>query len=107
MKKSLGVLLLVFAIMFGLAATAARAAQSALAGHEFVALDSDSSSGPRMPAQGMTACADCAGCIAAALPVPAASFLPLAYGVVAFAALVTMLRGRSVEPELFPPIVPA
>jgi hypothetical protein len=55
----------------------------------------------------MTACADCAGCIAAALPVPAASFLPLAYGVVAFAALVTMLRGRSVEPELFPPIVSA
>jgi hypothetical protein len=67
-------------------------------------------SNAEMPCKGITpACVEVMGCavLAALLPTPLSPPMPIKWAVVAYHLHSFVLDGRSVEPELFPPILSA
>ena len=61
------------------------------------------------PCKGMTpACTDCLGCATAGLPAtPVLVSAPIVWGELRYAPIIIALTGRTIRPELFPPILRA
>jgi hypothetical protein len=75
--------------------------------HDGMASDTAPMSDSSMPCKGMMpACADAMGCVVlAALPAAqTAASVPVVWALIDYPVLAAMLDGRSVKPELFPPI---
>jgi hypothetical protein len=110
MLRRLSILLLVLAFVAGTTGslTSANVALAVpMPCHDGMASDTAPMSDSSMPCKGMMpACADAMGCIVlAALPAaPTAASVAVVWAAIDYPVLASMLDGRSVEPELFPPI---
>jgi hypothetical protein len=113
MLRRLSILLLALAFVVGTMGPltfANVAAAVPMPCHDGMASDLAPMSDSGTPCKGMMpGCADAMGCIvlAALPPAPTAASVPVVWAVVDYPVLSSMLDGRSVEPELFPPILSA
>ncbi|HEV2548414.1 MAG TPA: hypothetical protein VGU20_13825 [Stellaceae bacterium] len=113
MLKRLSNVLLVLALVAG--TTGALTSANVAAGMPMPCNDGTASdmapiSDPATPCKGMMpTCADATGCIiVAALPAaPTSGSVPVVWAAFDYPSLAAMLDGRSIEPELFPPILSA
>jgi hypothetical protein len=110
MLRRLSILLLVLAFVAGTTGslTSANVALAVpMPCHDGMASDTAPMSNSRTPCKDMMpGCADAMGCVVlAALPAAlTAASVPVVWAVIDYPVLASMLDGRSVEPELFPPI---